>query len=202
MSGAVERVADAVRGRLAGTGLTVRTGADIGETVAPEVGTARSLLILLAGSLGGFVLLITGFVTAGALGVSIGGQRRDLTLMRAVGATPRQIRRLAAAQSSVVAAVALAPGVALGYLLAGRFRDMLADRGVLPSELPLTVSPLPALATLLLLALTVQISARGAAWRTSRMPATEAVAESRSEPRKPSSEPRKPSRARTPTGAC
>ncbi|MER6442353.1 FtsX-like permease family protein [Streptomyces sp. NPDC001185] len=192
--GTGERVADAVRSRLAGTGLTVRTGADIGETVAPGVGTARSLLILLAGSLGGIVLLITGFVTAGALGVSIAGQRRDLALMRAVGATPRQIRRLAAAQSSVVAAVALAPGVALGYLLAGRFHDMLADRGVLPPELPLTVSPLPALATLLLLALTVQISARGAAWRTSRMPATEAVAESRSEPRKPS-------KSRTLTGA-
>ncbi|KUM84219.1 MULTISPECIES: ABC transporter permease [Streptomyces] len=181
-----ERVADALRDQVAGTGLTVRTGADIGEAVAPGVGTARSLLILLAGSLGGIVLLITGFVTAGALGVSIAGQRRDLALMRAVGATPRQIRRLAAAQSSVVAAVALAPGVAIGYLLAGRFHDMLADRGVLPPGLPLTVSPLPALATLLLLALTVQISARGAAWRTSRMPATEAVAESRSEPRKPS----------------
>ncbi|MBD9724254.1 FtsX-like permease family protein [Streptomyces caniscabiei] len=181
--GAVERVADAVRDRVAGAGLTVRTGADIGETVAPGVGTARSLLVLLAGSLGGIVLLITGFVTAGALGVTIAGQRRELALMRAVGATPRQIRRLAAAQSSVVAAVALAPGVALGYLLAGRFHEMLADRGVLPPELPLTVSPLPALAALLLLALTVQIAARGAAWRTSRMPATEAVAESRSEPR-------------------
>ncbi|MEU2339765.1 ABC transporter permease [Streptomyces sp. NPDC013172] len=191
--GTGERVADAVRGRVAGTGLTVRTGADIGETVAPGVGTARSLLVLLAGSLGGIVLLITGFVTAGALGVSIAGQRRDLALMRAVGATPRQIRRLAAAQSSVVAAVALAPGVALGYLLAGRLHDMLADRGVLPPELPLTVGPLPALAALLLLALTVQVSARGAAWRTSRMPATEAVAESRSEPRKPS-------KARTLTG--
>ncbi|MFD5538626.1 FtsX-like permease family protein [Streptomyces sp. NPDC127079] len=191
--GSGERVADAVRGRVAGTGLTVRTGADIGETVAPGVGTARSLLVLLAGSLGGIVLLITGFVTAGALGVSIAGQRRDLALMRAVGATPRQIRRLAAAQSSLVAAVAVAPGVALGYLLAGRFHDLLADRGVLPPELPLTVGPLPALATLLLLAPTVQISARGAAWRTSRMPATEAVAESRSEPRKPS-------KARTLTG--
>ncbi|MFF5161336.1 FtsX-like permease family protein [Streptomyces sp. NPDC000348] len=182
----VAAVTDAVRGRVADAGLTVRTRADIGETVAAGVGTARSLLILLAGSLSGIVLLITGFVTAGALGVSIAGQRRDLALMRAVGATPRQIRRLAAAQSSVVAAVALAPGVALGYLLADRFHDMLADRGVLPPELPLTVGPLPALATLLLLALTVQISARGAAWRTSRMPATEAVAESRSEPRKPS----------------
>ncbi|MHB9863763.1 ABC transporter permease [Streptomyces sp. YIM S03343] len=179
-------VARAVRHQLAGTGLTVSTGADIGETVSPGVGAARSLLVLLAGSLGGIVLLITGFVTAGALGVSIAGQRRDLALMRAVGATPRQIRRLAAAQSSAVAAVAVAPGIALGYVLAGQFRSLLVDRGVLPSELPLIYGPLPAVATLLLIAAVVQLSARAAAWRTSRMPATEAVAESRSEPRKPS----------------
>ncbi|MEU0471075.1 FtsX-like permease family protein [Streptomyces olivaceus] len=185
-SGAVQRVADAVRAEVAGTGLKVVTGADRGDAVAPGVGSARSLLILLAGSLGGIVLLITGFVVAGALGVTIAGQRRDLALMRAVGATPRQIRRLAAAQSTVVAAAALVPGVAAGYLLAGRFRELLADRGVLPAELPLTVGPLPALATLLLVAAAVQLSARCAAWRTSRMPATEAVAESRSEPRTPS----------------
>ncbi|NHI08378.1 hypothetical protein STPH2_3742 [Streptomyces sp. KO7888] len=184
--GAGERVAAAVREAVAGTGLEVSTGADRGAAVSPGVGSARSLLILLAGSLGGIVLLITGFVVAGALGVTIAGQRRDLALMRAVGATPKQIRRLAAAQSTVVAALALVPGVAAGYLLAGSFRELLTDRDVLPSELPLTVSPLPALTTLLLMVAAVRLSARCAAWRTSRMPATEAVAESRSEPRTPS----------------
>ncbi|KUN56064.1 hypothetical protein AQJ46_49130 [Streptomyces canus] len=184
--GAADRVTEAVREQVAGTGLKVVTGGDRGNAVSPGIGAARSLLVLLSGSLAGIVLLITGFVTAGALGVAVAGQRRDLALMRAVGATPRQIRRLAAAQSSVVAGVALVPGVALGYLLAGRFHDVLAQRGVLPSELPLTVGLLPALATLVLTAASVQLSARAAAWRTSRMPATEAVAESRSEPRTPS----------------
>ncbi|MCG7208185.1 FtsX-like permease family protein [Streptomyces arenae] len=191
--GAGERVAAEVRAAVAGSGLKVLTGADRGTAVAPGVGSARSLLVLLAGSLAGIVLLITGFVTAGALGVAIAGQRRDLALMRAVGATPRQIRRLAAAQSTAVATVALVPGVALGYLLAGRFRTLLVHRAVLPAELPLTVGPLPALATVVLLLAVVGLAARCAAWRTSRMPATEAVAESRSEPRTPS-------RARTVAG--
>ncbi|MFJ9710779.1 FtsX-like permease family protein [Streptomyces sp. NPDC101234] len=191
--GAAERVAAEVRTKLKGTGLEVTTGAARRDLVSPGAGASRSLLVLLAGSLAGIVLLITGFVMASALAVSIAGQRRDLALMRAVGATPKQIRRLAAAQSTVVAAVALVPGVALGYLLAGQFRGLLADRGVVPSELPLTVSPLPALAAVLLIAIAVQVSARSSAWRTSRMPATEAVAESRSEPRNPS-------RARTRVG--
>ncbi|MFL4905623.1 FtsX-like permease family protein [Streptomyces sp. MMS24-I2-30] len=191
--GARDRVADAVRERVAGSGLKVRTGADVGVAVSPGADASRSLLIVLAGSLAGIVLLVTGFVTAGALGVCIAGQRRDLALMRAVGATPKQIRRLAAGQSTLVAAVALVPGVALGYLLAGQFRQLLADRGVLSADLPLTVGPLPAVATLLLMLGVVGLSARAAAWRTSRMAATEAVAESRSEPRRPS-------RARTSAG--
>ncbi|MEU1160587.1 ABC transporter permease [Streptomyces sp. NPDC005921] len=191
--GAEERVASEVREAVAGTGLKVLTGADRGVAVAPGVGSARSLLVLLSGSLAGIVLLITGFVTAGALGVAIAGQRRDLALMRAVGATPRQIRRLAAAQSTAVTAAALIPGIALGYLLAARFRTLLVHRDVLPPRLPLTLSPLPALAAILLLVATVRLAARCAAWRTSKMPATEAVAESRSEPRTPS-------RARTSTG--
>ncbi|MFD4561038.1 FtsX-like permease family protein [Streptomyces sp. NPDC058469] len=184
--GAEERVAAEVRTKLKGTGLQTVTGAERGDTAAPGAGASRSLLVLLAGSLSGIILLITGFVMASALAVAIGGQRRDLALMRAVGATPKQIRRLAAAQSTVVAAVAVAPGVGLGYLLAGQFRGLLADRGVIPAELPQTFSPLPALAAIVLMILAVQVSARCSAWRTSRMPATEAVAESRSEPRNPS----------------
>lgn len=184
--GAEQKVAAEVRTKLKGTGLLTVTGAERGDTAAPGAGASRSLLVLLAGSLSGIILLITGFVMASALAVAIGGQRRDLALMRAVGATPKQIRRLAAAQSTVVAAVAVAPGVGLGYLLAGQFRGLLADRGVIPSQLPLTFSPLPALAAIVLMILAVQVSARSSAWRTSRMPATEAVAESRSEPRNPS----------------
>ncbi|WP_043667088.1 ABC transporter permease [Streptomyces xylophagus] len=193
--GAEQRVAAEVRTKLKGTGLLTVTGAERGDTAAPGAGASRSLLVLLAGSLSGIVLLITGFVMASALAVAIGGQRRDLALMRAVGATPKQIRRLAAAQSTLVAAVAVAPGVGLGYLLAGQFRGLLADKGVIPAELPLTFSPLPALAAIVLMLLAVQVSARCSAWRTSRMPATEAVAESRSEPRNPS-------RARTRIGVA
>ncbi|MBP0456669.1 ABC transporter permease [Streptomyces montanisoli] len=191
--GAADSVAAAVREQLAGTKLKVLTGPDRGTAVAPGVSAARSMLLLLAGSLAGILLMVIGFVTAGALSASIAGQRRDLALMRAVGATPRQIRRLAAFQASAIAVAAAVPGIVLGYLLAGRFSQVLADRAVLPRELPLTVSPLPTLATLVLMLAVVQVSARCAAWRTSRLPATEAVAESRSEPRTPS-------RARTLTG--
>ena len=185
VSGDAEHVADAMRPLLP-VGLVVTTGADRGDLALPEATAARSMLVVLAGSLAGVPLLVVGSVVAGALTVSIGGQRRELALLRAVGTTPRQVRRLVAAQASVVAAVALVPGIALGYLLAGQFRRLLVHVGVLPDALPLSTSPLPALAAVVLLLLVVQVAARSAAWRTSREPVTTALGESRTGPRTPS----------------
>ncbi|XVQ09782.1 FtsX-like permease family protein [Spirillospora sp. CA-255316] len=167
-------------------GLTVFTGAARGDAETPEAMSARNVLPLLAGSLAGVTLLIVGFIVGGALAVSIGAQRRDLALLRAVGATPKQVRRLAAAQALIVTAGTLVPGIPLGYLLAERLRRLLASAGMLAPELPLTVSPVPAAAAVPLMLAVVQAAAWSSALRTSRMPATEAVAESRSEPRTPS----------------
>ncbi|MBT0767418.1 FtsX-like permease family protein [Kineosporia sp. J2-2] len=161
--------------------LEVATGDARGDVLDPPIGAARSLLSALSGSMAGITLLLVGFIVAGALGVSIEGQRRELALLRAVGATPLQIRRLAAGQATVAVVVALVPGIALGYLLAGQARRLLVHLDLLPAGLPLAISPLPAVGTALLLLVTVQIAARCAAWRVSRRPATEAVAESRTE---------------------
>ncbi|MDC2951437.1 FtsX-like permease family protein [Streptomyces heilongjiangensis] len=182
--GAADRAADEVRRELRGTGLTVATGTARGDAEDPGATAARSTLPALASSLAGVTILIVGFIVAGALTVAMAAQRRELALLRAVGAPPRQVRRLGAAQALVVAALATAPGLALGYPLAGGFRSLLVSIGLLPSALPLVYGPLPALAAVLLLAV-VWCAALGATWRLSRMPATEAVAESRAEPRAP-----------------
>ncbi|MFG2000460.1 FtsX-like permease family protein [Spirillospora sp. NPDC048911] len=184
--GSRESVIAAARDLARERGLVVSTGAARGDVEAPDAMAGRSVLPLLASSLAGVTLLVVGFIVAGALAVSIGAQKRDLALMRAVGATPKQIRRLTAAQAGLVAIASLVPGVPLGYVLAEQFRRLLVSAGMLPSSLPLTFSPLPAVAAALLLIAVVQASAWCAAIRASRMPATEAVAESRSEPRHPS----------------
>lgn len=185
-SGERDAVTAVVRDAVRDDGLTVSTGAARGDAESPATAASRALLPLLAGSLAGVALLVVGFIVAGALSVSVSAQRRELALMRAVGATPRQIRRLTAAQATIVTVTASVPGIALGYPLAERFRELLVSTGMLPGSLPLTHGPLPAVAAVLLLVLVVAVAARCASWRTSRMPATEAVAESRSEPRNPS----------------
>jgi putative ABC transport system permease protein len=166
--------------------LTFATGPARGDVESPGAAAARDLLIVLASSLAGITLLLVGFIVAGALTVSFAGQRRDLALLRAVGATPRQVRRLVAAQATVVGAVALVPGAAVGYLLAEQLHRLLVRLDVLPAGLPLALGPLPTVAAALLLGVVIQAAARSAAWRTSRLPATAAVTESRVEPRTPS----------------
>lgn len=181
----VDEVAARVAAATSESGVEVNTKAGIGDVESLGSGAARGMLTALAASLGGTIVMIVGFITAGALSVSVAGQRRDLALLRAVGATPRQLRRLIATQATVVAGLAMPLGVAAGYLLAGRFADMLRSTGMLPEAVPLTWGPLPGIAAVGLLVLVVQVAARAASLRTSRMPAVEAVAESRVEPRDP-----------------
>ncbi|GAB3997228.1 hypothetical protein GCM10029992_19530 [Glycomyces albus] len=173
----------AALGDALGGGFEITTGEARGDVERIEGGTARGELVAVSGSLAGTIMLLCGFITAGALAVSVANQRRDLALLRAVGATPKQVRRLVATQATVVAAVAVVPGALLGYPAADGFARMLTDAGMLPADLPLARGPLAALAAALLMLATVQIAARCAAWRTSRLPATAAVAESRTEPK-------------------
>jgi len=166
--------------------LVVSTGAARGDVETIAAGTARGELIALAGSLAGTLLILIGCIVGGAMSVSVASQRRDLALLRAVGATPRQVRRLIATQASIVAVAALIPGIAVGYVAANVFAGQLTTGGLLPAGLPVAVTPFAGLAVAALMLLAVQISARTAALRASRMSATEAVAESRVEPRTPS----------------
>lgn len=173
-------------GKRLGDRYEISTGQARGDAESPGTAAARGVLIALPASIGGISLMIVGFVVAGGLSLSINKQRRDLALLRAAGATPRQVRRLVAVQGTAAALAALIPGAALGYFLAARFGDLLVSVGTLPGDLPLSYSPLPALAAALLLFAVVRTSAWGASYRASQMSAVSAVAESHSEPRTPS----------------
>ena len=185
-SGSTGSAADAARDELRGTDLVVSTGAARGDTVAPDVTAARGTLLLVAGSLAGIVVMLVGFVVTGAVSVSVAGQRRALALIRSIGGTPRQIRGLVSAEPTMTAAIAALPGIALGYLIAGRLGDLLRSTGILPESLPLTFSPLPAVAGVVSMVAVAQLAARAASWRMSRLPAIDAMTESSTEPREPS----------------
>ena len=76
------------------------------------------------GGIAGFVAL---FVVAGTFALAIAQRRRETAVLRALGATPRQVRRLIATEALFVSLVAGALGLLAGRPLATALVDLLVE---------------------------------------------------------------------------
>lgn len=92
------------------------------------VGTAS-----LVGSVAGLAAVIAAMVVAGAFASSVDRRRREFGLLRAVGATPRQVRRLVLREALLVGGPAGVAGCALSFVLAPVFAAWLARNGLAPA---------------------------------------------------------------------
>ncbi|MDQ7809509.1 ABC transporter permease [Amycolatopsis sp. A133] len=163
---APETLADRVRAVTGGA--EVVTGVERSSIEFLDVSQTRTLLLAIAGSFGGFALLVAVFVVASTLALTINQRRREFALLRAVAATPRQIRKLIGTETTLIALVAGVLGSVLGLAVASGLRDAFAAIGVIPADFGLAISPLPLLAALLL----GLGAARLAAWAASRRPSS------------------------------
>lgn len=136
-------VADDLRDVL-GAEAEVHTGSGRGEVEAPELPTAKELLISFGGSFGGTATFAAVFVVVATVALAINQRRREIALLRAVGATPRQIRRTVATETLLVAPLAGAAGVLPGLLLGRWWFDQLVDRGAVPPGVELSTGFIPA----------------------------------------------------------
>ncbi|HEV2782406.1 MAG TPA: FtsX-like permease family protein [Actinophytocola sp.] len=124
-----ERIGAALRGQP----VTISTGNDRGTAEFPEAPRGSEGLIALAGVIGGFAILVAIFVVAGTLGLSIQHRHRELALLRAIGTTPRQLRRMVLTEAFTVAVLATALACVPGVLLGGWILDRLAGLGAVPA---------------------------------------------------------------------
>ncbi|MEU7753863.1 FtsX-like permease family protein [Micromonospora sp. NPDC049171] len=165
-------------------GLVAHTGTGRGDVEFLDVGDARSLVVETAASFGGTMVLIVVFVVASTLALSVRQRRRELALLRAIGATPKQIQWMIGAEmtlvSSVGAVVGALPGVALAYVMRSVF--VVAD--AMPPDFQMRVGSLPVLASLVL----CMTSARLAGWlvarRVAKISPVEALGDAHVEPKK------------------
>lgn len=164
-------------------GVTAYAGDDRGLAEQPgAAGAAGGLLILIGTSFGGYVALLSVFVVAGTVGLSVRHRRRDLALLRAVAATPGQIRRMIVAEAALVSVVAAALGVPAGVVATGWVRGEMVDRGLVPDGFPIGASPLAAASAVLLIVVAAVLAALIAARRTARIKPVEALGETAVEP--------------------
>ena len=150
--------------RQAALGLDVATGVARGDVENPAIQAGRTDNLAAYGSLGGAGLLVALLVVSGLLELSVRDRTRELAVMRAVGATPRQVRRIIVREMLRIAVPsALVGGVAslgLGALL----KAVMTSKGVLPAAFALSLSPIPVFGS----ALVTVAAAVGTGWLASR----------------------------------
>ncbi|WP_218618042.1 ABC transporter permease [Cryptosporangium aurantiacum] len=138
-------------------------------------------------SIFGFTIGITAFaavfVLTGTVALSVRQRLRELALLRTVGATPGQLRRLLGRESVVLGLIAAVPalplGVVVAHVVAARFRTLDA----VPAQFTVTTNVVVLLAAAAAGTLVTFVAARVASRRAVRIAPTQALSETAATPR-------------------
>jgi putative ABC transport system permease protein len=156
---------------------TVLTGDQRGLAEFPAAQASGGLLIPLAGSIGGLTISVSVFVIASTLMLSVRQRQRELALLRAIGTTPRQLRRMVLGESLVVGLLATGAAVAVGPVFGGWLFDRFTSRGFISPQVQYHQGWVPMVVAAGATLLAVVASALVAGYRVSRIRPTEALAE-------------------------
>jgi putative ABC transport system permease protein len=174
---------EAAARKLAPAGVAVYTG---GERGAPEFigdADARDGLTAVSGMFGALALIIAMFVIAATLGLAIQLREREIALLRAIAATPRQVRRMLRWEAILLALAASVAAYLPGVALAHRMIDAFAERGLAPEGMSVDGGVIPAIVTVCATVLCALLAAWAGARRAARVAPTRALQESAVEPR-------------------
>ncbi|MFJ4105170.1 FtsX-like permease family protein [Amycolatopsis japonica] len=161
----------------AAVGANVLTGIDRGVAEFPEADTSGANLIVIAAVSGGLSVMVAMFVVASTLSLSTQQRSRELALMRAIGTTPRQLRRMVLGEALAVGLLATALAALLGPILGEWLFGQLVENGVVPPVLRFYQGWLPAVVGAGAAMLAVYIAAFVAGRRAGKIRPTEALAE-------------------------
>jgi putative ABC transport system permease protein len=174
---------DVARLRTAAGGADVLTAAARGQAEYPELQQTRTTLIPVTAAFGGLALFIAMFVVASTLGLSIQQREREIALLRAVAATPGQIRRMIAWEAAIIALVGSAAGIWPGVLLGRTLSRALVDHGIAPQNFALHTDWIPAAAVIGCAVTTALLAVLAAGRRAARVSPTLALTDAAVEPR-------------------
>ncbi|MFF4712592.1 ABC transporter permease [Streptomyces eurythermus] len=180
-----DALAAGVRKALAGSGARVHTGDGRGAVENRGLGYAKETLTGLGGSFGGIATMVAVFTAAGTVALSVAQRAREFALLRAIGATPRQVRRAVAAEGLLVAPVAGLAGCLPGTGLAHWWFGQLKDRGAVPEPVRLHVSWIPLVVAVGTGLLTALVAGWAAGRRPARIKPGQALTEASVERRRP-----------------
>ncbi|MFF5336719.1 ABC transporter permease [Streptomyces sp. NPDC013181] len=123
-------------------GASARTGADRADEQAEEIEESLSTLSKVLLSFAGVALFVGVFLIANTFTMLVAQRTKELALLRAVGASRRQVKRSVVLEAAVVGLVASVVGFALGLGLAVALRSAMSLLGGKIPAGPLVVAPL------------------------------------------------------------
>src|SRR3954468_2938562 len=171
------RGADAVRKQLHGTGLRVLTGASRGDAESFDDALSRADIVAGLTVFAVLEAFVAIFVLASTFALSVQQRHRELALFRAIGTTPKQVRRLVAGEALVVSLIAALVSLPLCVVAAFLEKDLFVRAGMIPAGLHLVVGWIPSLGGIVVAIVTTQIAAFVSARRASKIRPTDALRE-------------------------
>ncbi|MEV4318241.1 FtsX-like permease family protein [Actinocrispum sp. NPDC049592] len=160
-------VRSGIENALSGKAVSVLTGDERGLAEFGGVSAGAESLVAISAVFGGLAVMVAVFVVASTLALSVQQRYQELALLRAIGGTPGQVRRMVVGESLVLAVLATALAWWPSGFVGPWLLNQLATRGVLPTVVVYNHSWVPTVAGMAIGLLTALgaafIAGRGAA---------------------------------------
>ncbi|WP_328763937.1 FtsX-like permease family protein [Streptomyces sp. NBC_00272] len=170
-------LAERIGKALQGTGAQVATGDDRGPVEFLDAAGARIKLVSMGGAMGGTSLLVAILVVVGTFALSVQQRYRELALLRAIAATPKQLRSMIGREALLVGLAGGVAGSLAGLPLAAWLHGRFVLSGVVPANLERTAGIFPMFAAVGASLLGAWAAARITGRRIARIRPAEALAE-------------------------
>ncbi len=151
------------------------------QTSTGDIPTADAETLTIMGAVvGGWGSLIVLFSVASTLAITVRQRAEEIGLLRVVGATPRQARRLVLAEATAVTTVAAVLGALVAWPAGFGLLALLRNGGMVSDSVTYGGGPAALVATVAAVGLTSVLAAAITARRSTSGPATLAISEGRS----------------------
>jgi putative ABC transport system permease protein len=136
-----EQVVSNIQSVLAGDDVTVKTGQQVADENASDISNALSFFNYIILAFGAISVLVGVFLIINTFSMLVASRTRELALLRALGASRRQVTQSLLVEAVVVGFVGATLGVLLGLLIAVGLTGLLSQFGLDLPESSLVVLP-------------------------------------------------------------
>lgn len=168
---------EALRREADGAGAAVYTGSNLDKADSPMGQTSYLGAVSLFGITGAVTVFAAIFVISGTVAFSVRQRLRELALLRTIGATPKQLRKMLSLETLILTIFASIIGCPAGIWISRLLADRLQKLGVIPEQFQLRVGLLPFAIAVAMGLIVTHIAARLAARRGTRIAPTQALRE-------------------------